>query len=140
MIGTPHCRQPRRAIWLFCCLLLLVLAGCGTKPIADTPPSARVVSTHSVTIRWTASKTKVAGYNVYRLSPSDLTVKLTHEIVLGTEYTDSTAEAGHTYSYFVTAVDGKGRESSPSEKVDVKVPAATVHASPPNAAASPATQ
>jgi fibronectin type 3 domain-containing protein len=104
--------------------MLLLFTGCGR--FRDTTPRAKAADPHSVTIRWIASKSKVAGYNVYRLSPVDVPVKLTHEIVSGTEFTDKTAEAGHTYSYFVTAVDSKGQESRPSEKVDVTVPKTAV--------------
>src|SRR5579862_1844419 len=77
---------------------------------------------HSVTITWVASKSRVAGYNVYRESQHGGTVKLTVQIIPGTQYTDTTVRAGQTYSYYVTSVDFKGLESIPSEEIAVTVP------------------
>ena len=77
---------------------------------------------HSVTIIWTASSTPVAGYNVYRSSPPNPPVKLTEKVVPGTQYTDTTVEAGYTYVYSVTSVDSKGLESRPSENITARVP------------------
>ncbi len=77
---------------------------------------------HSVTISWTASKSLVAGYNVYREYQLSGPVRLTLRLVSGTQYTDKTVAAGRTYSYYVTSVDLRGIESKPSEKVSVTVP------------------
>jgi fibronectin type 3 domain-containing protein len=77
---------------------------------------------HSVTLSWIASKSPVAGYNVYREFQYGGPVKLTSSVVAGTVYTDNTVAAGRTYSYFVTSVDSKGQESKPSEKVWATVP------------------
>ncbi len=79
---------------------------------------------HSVTISWRPSKTAVSGYNVYRVLPPGSPVKLSTTSATDTEFTDRTAEAGNTYFYFVTAVDSKGIESRPSEKLSVTVPTA----------------
>ena len=77
-----------------------------------------------MTIAWTASASPVEGYYVYRAAPPHSPVKLTVRIVQGTQYTDKTAEPGHTYSYYVTSVDFKGTESSPSGNITVTVPTA----------------
>ena len=77
---------------------------------------------HSVTISWIASKSSVLGYNVYRDSQSGAPVKLTQRVYVGTEFTDTSVEPGQTYSYYVTAVNPKGSESIPSEKVTVTIP------------------
>jgi hypothetical protein len=59
---------------------------------------------------------------VYRESRSAPPIRVTNGLVLGTQYTDKTVEAGHTYSYFVKSVDSKGVESGPSERVTVTIP------------------
>jgi len=60
---------------------------------------------------------------VYRLSPSGPPVKLTNEIVYGNQYIDKAVEPGQTYTYFVTSVDFKGKESEKSPKITATVPA-----------------
>ena len=100
---------------------LLLLAGCGklhnlyAQMGSDKP--------HSVTIRWTASVSRVAGYNVYRTSPSTGRIKVTSNIIHDTQFIDKTVGAGRTYSYSVTSVDFKGVESVPSGIVTVTIPA-----------------
>ena len=79
---------------------------------------------HSVTISWSADNPPVAGYNVYRASPPAARVKLTAKPIPDTQYIDRAVEAGRTYSYSVTAVDSKGRESKPSGIVTVTIPTA----------------
>ena len=59
---------------------------------------------------------------MYRESPPSAAVKLTTGLVSGTQYTDKTVEAGHTYLYYVTSVDSKGVESKPSAKIKVTIP------------------
>jgi hypothetical protein len=123
MIEALHRRRTTRAICLFCILPLWMLAGCAKKQPATADPKPPVaLNPHSVTISWTASKSKVAGYNVYRSSPPDKPVKLTDGIVLGTQYTDKTAEAGHRYVYFVTSVDLTGLEGVSSKGIEATVP------------------
>jgi fibronectin type 3 domain-containing protein len=123
-------RKPLRSsksLGSFCLFLALVVVfspGCRKKKpavIVEEPPNP--ADFRSVTITWTASTSKVAGYNVYRASPPGVPVKLTQQIVVGTEYTDRTAAAKRTYSYYVTSVDSKGFESTPSAPINVKVPA-----------------
>jgi fibronectin type 3 domain-containing protein len=99
---------------------LLLLSGCGKlrSLYAQKEPD----KPHSATLNWTASVSRVAGYNVYRTSPPSGRVKLTAQIVPGTQYIDKTVEAGHTYTYAVTAVDFKGAESAPSGIFTVTIP------------------
>lgn len=121
-----YSRPGWRAVLLFSFVGLLPLSACGRKrkePVyREAPPQP--VNPHSVTITWTASKSKVFGYNVYRSSGKSKPEKLTDGIVFGTEYVDHTAVGGQTYTYFVTAVDFKGVESDASQKFTVKVPTA----------------
>jgi fibronectin type 3 domain-containing protein len=122
MRKTSHSWPALRALCLFLFVALSFLAGCGKNPNGDTQSPAEPVNPHSVTIDWTASKSPVAGYNVYRASPPDAPIKLTVRIVSETQYLDRAVEAGHTYLYSVTAVDFKGRESKPSANIAVTVP------------------
>jgi len=116
-----HSLPGLRGFCLVSLVAIALLAGCGKKG-ADAQTPATPVNPHSVTISWVASKSPVAGYNVYRLSGSSNPVRLTNGIVLGTEYTDRTVVAGQTYSYYVTSVDFKGIESKPSSKITATVP------------------
>jgi hypothetical protein len=106
---------------LFAFTSLLILAGCGklhnlyAQMGRDKP--------HSVTIRWTPSVSRVAGYNVYRASPPAGRIKLTANIIQDPQYVDKTVEAGRTYSYSVTSVDFRGVESVPSGIATATIPA-----------------
>jgi len=121
MRNLVHFSPALRGFCLFSFVALALVAGCGKKGAdPQTPPEP--VNPHSVTISWVASKSQVAGYNVYRSTGSGNPIKLTNGIVLGTEYTDRTVAAGQTYSYYVTSVDLKGIESKPSGKITATVP------------------
>jgi hypothetical protein len=109
-----------RGFCVFFFAALCLLAGCGKLRGGNVPREPD--NPHSATITWGASVSAVAGYNVYRESQPGSAVKLTPRIVSGTQYTDKTVEAGHTYSYFITSVDSKGIESRPSEKITVTIP------------------
>src|ERR1035437_5087257 len=115
LIGT--CRPLKRRLAF---AIVLLLAGCGR------PHSAALEvrhNPHSVTLSWVASTSPVAGYNVYRSFPPGAPfMKLTPQPVAGTQYIDTTAEAGNTYTYYVTSVDSKGVESRPSGKTVATVP------------------
>lgn len=134
-----HRSRPRRILALGLLLALSLAASCGKKqPERQLDAPKQPVNPHYVTLTWTASKSKVHGYNVYRLRPTGPPEKLTDGIVLGTEYTDHTAQGGETYTYFVTSVDMIGVESKPSGKTTVTVPTTiTPPAQPP---ASPAAE
>jgi hypothetical protein len=109
-----------RGFCLISFVALSLLSGCGKLRSLYTHKEAG--NPHSATITWTASASPVAGYNVYRESLSGSPVQLTTRVVTGIQYTDRTVEAGHTYSYYVTAVDFKGTESKPSAKITVTIP------------------
>lgn len=78
---------------------------------------------HSVTISWTASTSKVAGYNVYGGTTSGGPYKLVNKVlVLTTSYTDTNVQSGKTYYYVVTAVNPLGIESNSSKEISATVP------------------
>jgi fibronectin type 3 domain-containing protein len=116
-----HRRPALRRFCLFSIAALSLVAGCGK--LRDLYAQKESGKPHSVTINWSASVSRVAGYNVYRASPPGAPAKLTPNLVSGTQYIDKTVEAGDTYTYSVTAVDFKGKESVPSGITTVTIPA-----------------
>jgi predicted small secreted protein len=110
---------------LFVALLIfaiaaLVLTACGKNRAAGQDGGH---GPHSVTISWKASTSPVEGYYVYRRTPPGANyVKLNSEPIKATQYTDTSVEAGHTYTYYVTAVDSKKVESTASTIVSATVP------------------
>jgi len=72
------------------------------------------VTSNSVSLSWTAStSSNLAGYNVYRgATATGPFTKVNSTVVVGTTYTDTTAQPGQTYYYVLTAVDASNNESS----------------------------
>lgn len=78
---------------------------------------------HSVKLTWKASTSKVSGYNVYRGTKSGGPYSLiTSALDSGTSYNDASVQAGVTYYYVVTAVNGSGQESVDSNQAKAAVP------------------
>jgi Abnormal spindle-like microcephaly-assoc'd, ASPM-SPD-2-Hydin len=78
---------------------------------------------HAVSLSWTASTSKVAGYNVYRGGQSGGPYTMLNSALLhGTTYVDSTVRAGQTYYYVTTAVNSADVESQYSNPVKTVVP------------------
>jgi len=124
MRTSLHPLRTLRGFFLVSLVALSPMAGCGKPRTLFTPTPKESDNPHSVTISWTASISPVAGYNVYRAAPPGAPVKLTTtRIVSGTQYTDRTVEAGHSYTYSVTSVNFNGTESVPSANITVTVPA-----------------
>jgi fibronectin type 3 domain-containing protein len=117
-----HSSRNLRSIFVFTFLFLLVSTGCGRVRRFLSRLHVEHVNYHSVTIGWTPAKPEVAGYNVYREWQFSGPIRLTPQIVQGSQYVDKTAIAGHTYTYYVTSVDSGGLESKPSESISVNVP------------------
>jgi hypothetical protein len=97
-----------------------IVGGCGT--VGRTYRNL-MGKTHSVTITWERSASRVIGYNVYRTdAPGSNFTKLTSQPVFATKYTDFTVEAGKNYAYYVAAVNSNGLESKPSTTATAHVP------------------
>ncbi|MES1241029.1 MAG: hypothetical protein ABUT39_05365 [Acidobacteriota bacterium] len=76
-----------------------------------------------VRLIWRASESEdLAGYLVYRRGAAGDFQRLTAQPLQETEYIDTSASAGQTYSYRVTAVDQVGNESGPGAEVRASVP------------------
>ena len=82
------------------------------------------VAQHQVQLSWGASSSSgITGYNVYRggVSGGPYT-KINSALVVGTTYSDSSVQAGKTYFYVTTALNGSGTESAYSNQVQAVVP------------------
>ncbi|HLY42192.1 MAG TPA: choice-of-anchor D domain-containing protein [Terracidiphilus sp.] len=81
---------------------------------------------YSINLTWVAptpTSDKVVGYNVYRaLSGSTTFAKMNSSLDAQTAFTDSTAQAGASYEYYVVSVDGAGNQSAPSNTFSVSIP------------------
>ncbi|HEX3127172.1 MAG TPA: hypothetical protein VH394_07560 [Thermoanaerobaculia bacterium] len=76
-----------------------------------------------VRLIWRASEAEdLAGYHVYRRGAEGDFQRITTQPLQETEYIDTLASAGQTYSYRVTAVDQIGNESGPGAEVRASVP------------------
>src|SRR2546425_3906371 len=82
------------------------------------------VAQHQVQLSWGASSSSgVTGYNVYRGSVSGGPyTKINSALIVGTTYSDSSVQAGKTYFYVTTALNGSGTESAYSNEVQATVP------------------
>lgn len=96
-----------------------------TAPSAPTGLSADG-RTGGVALSWTANvEPDLDYYNVYRSLTSGSGYSLLDDAATAS-FTDSTATAGTTYYYQVTAVDATGNESTASAEVSGSVPTTTV--------------
>jgi hypothetical protein len=77
-----------------------------------------------VELSWGISaEADLAGYHVYRSAAEGTAPeRLNSELLQVPTFRDTRAEAGRSYSYFVTAVDRSGNESPRSAPVTVEVP------------------
>lgn len=64
----------------------------------------------------------LVGYNIYRHEEGGKPERLNSEAVKSPAYRDTAVRSGHKYFYSVTAVDGRGNESAPSEEASEVVP------------------
>jgi fibronectin type 3 domain-containing protein len=88
------------------------------------PARLRAVATAaSVELSWEQSiEPDLKGYRVRRRQQGTEPVWLTEAPLESASYSDREVGPGQEYSYEVTAVDGEGNESEPSEATTVRVP------------------
>ncbi len=78
---------------------------------------------HSVALSWSSSSSpSVVGYNVYRGVKTGGPYSQINALNADTTYTDNAVQAGQTYFYVTTAVDGTGKESAYSNQTQAVVP------------------
>jgi hypothetical protein len=101
-------------------------------PVDVFPPAvpqglSASVEEGEVRLFWFPNKEEdLAGYHVYRAGDDGAFAGITAEPFSSTIFADSTVEVDRRYHYRVTAVDGAGNESAPSESVERLVRAAPV--------------
>jgi chitodextrinase len=93
----------------------------GVDTTDPSPPAglgAQALSATQVKLAWSAATDNygVTGYRIYREGAAIATIGTQ------TAYTDTTAVGGTTYAYEVTALDGAGNESPPSNTATVTTP------------------
>lgn len=77
---------------------------------------------HSVALSWSPSTSSVVAYNVYRGTGSGGSYSKISSMNASTSYIDDTVQAGQTYVYVTTAVDGSGKESANSNQATAVIP------------------
>ena len=87
--------------------------------VASASPAS---SAHRVTLSW-RSNNGAAGYNIYRgASPAGPFSKINPSPHPNSSFTDTSVEDGATYFYITTALNQRGKESKPSNQVQVTIP------------------
>lgn len=106
------------------------------NPEPPAPPTEKVLErpinlktkyvSLKVSLEWEMSFTSIepSGYNVYRATGTDdYGASPINAKPMGSKmYFDSTAKAGFTYRYRVTALDKDGKETEPSSEVSIDIP------------------
>jgi IPT/TIG domain len=78
---------------------------------------------HTVSLSWTGSSSGVSGYNVYRSSTSGGPYSRLNSTLIGsTSFNDNNVQAGQTYFYVTTAVNGSNVESGYSNQAQTSIP------------------
>jgi hypothetical protein len=98
-----------------------------TSGSATVPLSATGVKTlYEVDLTWeqpASSSDPPVGYEIFRaVNGSAVYTLLNSTIDPSTAYTDTTAQNGATYSYYVESVDNEGNQSAPSTIFSVTIP------------------
>ena len=120
--SSPAPWDVRMGICALAILLPLALAITGCS-LSNRPNPADETKQHAVTLSWTASPSKVAGYNVYRGSASGGPYTRVNSVLeAATHYVDDTVTPGTIYFYAVAAEDASGIESYFSNEVSVIIP------------------
>ena len=107
-------------------LSVLLLSAQWVRKTSGSPSLIRLRSTgtaHTVKLKWQASSSQVAGYNVYRsATPARNYVRINSSPVPGTTFTDDAVESGLTYYYVTRAVDALDHESVNSNEASAAIP------------------
>lgn len=94
----------------------------GSGAASGPPPPPPPPGSHKVDLSWSPSSTVgVVSYNIYRSGAAAGPYSKIGNATTNT-FTDSTVQAGQTYFYTLTAVDGSNVESATSTPVSATVP------------------
>jgi hypothetical protein len=104
-------------------LLVCLFGFVFTATESSIDSTLRSSKTHTVTLSWEASKSKVDGYNVYRsFSAAGPFERINKDMVRGLSFVDHDVKTKTTYYYVTRAVDKNGRESVNSNVASADVP------------------
>jgi hypothetical protein len=94
------------------------------SPASEQLTGTGIASTAaSATLTWQAGASGITGYNVYRgIANGGPYSQVNSALVSTTSYTDSTVQAGNTYYYVTTEVNGQGQESGYSNVAEAQIP------------------
>jgi hypothetical protein len=121
--GTPLLKRVGTGFVAFLAVLMCVLWVLVTSGMSSVPSWLHASKGHSVTLTWKASKSAVAGYNVYRSTkPGGPYKRINSHLVRDLTYRDEDIQSGMTYYYAARAVDAKGVESSDSNETSATIP------------------
>ena len=99
------------------------VSNASNSPGTETLSGSGLQPAHSVALAWNASPSTVVGYNVYRGGQTGGPyTRLNSSMQAGLTYSDNGVQAGVTYFYVVTAVDGNSVESTFSNEALAVVP------------------
>src|SRR6202050_1670823 len=103
---------------------LTIVSNATNSPTSISLSGTGTQQTQTVALGWTASKSSVIGYNVYRgtVTGGPYSSKLTSSPVAATQFTDTTVQSGQTYYYVVTSVDSNDVESVDSGQASASIP------------------
>jgi Abnormal spindle-like microcephaly-assoc'd, ASPM-SPD-2-Hydin len=78
---------------------------------------------HKVTLAWHPSNANAIAYNIYRgVRSQGPFAKLNSTPHTAPTFTDASVDGGQTYFYVTTALNKRGKESKPSNQVEVTIP------------------
>jgi Abnormal spindle-like microcephaly-assoc'd, ASPM-SPD-2-Hydin len=104
-------------------IISLASNAANTPTIETLTGSGTVTTAHSVSLSWNSSPSAVVGYNLYRGAKSGGPyAKVNSVLNASTSYTDNSVQAGTTYYYVSTAVNGSGTESMYSNQLQAVIP------------------
>ena len=96
-----------------------------TKDFRPSSPKnlSATISNREVYLKWDSNpELDIKGYNVYRsVNPKGKYRKISSEPISETAYTDTSAENGKVYYYYVTALDKAKQESHRSAEISKKI-------------------
>ncbi len=102
---------------------LFFVSDANTPTVASLTGTGTTAPQHYVDLSWNASTSQVVGYNVHRGTQSGGPYIMINPVLnASANFRDNNVQAGHTYFYVVTAVDGKNNESNFSKEVQAAIP------------------